>query len=287
MGGPLIGTYVRFADDIARMIAALGPGLPRVLPVIAQGGTQVIYDLVALSIGDGAVVSGVTLDVIRRAGWLPDMVGQLTYVSQLYFEEVHVVSTQLYQTIESLDGQTVNVGPAGGGTDTIARRLFEHLGVRPVFSNTPTALALQSLPTGDPAAVVFIAGKPVQVLRDISIIGNLHFIPIPMKAGQSGPFAAEFQPSVLVPDDYPRFIPFSFTIPTVASATWLIVRDYPAGSQRAHAVSSFVRAFVPKLTSLQSGAFQPKWRESNILAKLDGFRRAPEVVEWFNKDNGI
>ena len=73
MGSTLIGTYTKIADDIARMLSLQAPNLPRVLPIVAEGGLQVVWDVVNLDRVDGAILSGVVLNVFRRGGWLPDL----------------------------------------------------------------------------------------------------------------------------------------------------------------------------------------------------------------------
>jgi TRAP-type uncharacterized transport system substrate-binding protein len=281
-GSTLIGTYTRIADDIARMLSEQAPSVPRVLPIVAGGGLQVAWDLVNLERIDAAILSGVVLDVIRRAGWLPDVTQLVSYVTHLYFEETHIVSSQLVQDIYSLAGRTVNVGPLGGGTDVIARRLFELLGIQPIFDNRPTLDALKGAPTGDPAAVLFVAGKPVQAFRDIQIVGNLRFVPVPWDTQRRLQLEPYFRSTVLVHDDYPRLVPLEARVSTVASPVFMVVASLPQGSPRQLAISSVVTELVQNLITLQYGPYHPKWSEANVLVPLPNFRRAPEVVSWFN-----
>ena len=88
--------------------------------------------MLQLDFVDAAVASGVLLDVTRRGGWLPNLPNSavIVQVSLLYYEEVHILSTQLIDNAYALNGLTVNTGPAGGGTDVIARRMFELLGIQ-------------------------------------------------------------------------------------------------------------------------------------------------------------
>jgi TRAP-type uncharacterized transport system substrate-binding protein len=285
MGSTLIGTYTKIADDIARMLGLQAPNLPRVLPIVAQGGLQVVWDVADLERIDSAVLSGVVLDVVRRGGWLPDLTQRLSYVTLLYFEETHIVSSQLIQDVYSLAGRTVNVGPLGGGTDVIARRLFELLGIQPIFDNRPTLDALQGAPTGDPAAVLFVAGKPVQAFRDIQIVGNLRLVPIPFDAPRRHELEPYFRSTFLVHDDYPRLVPVDTRVPTVASPVFMVVNSLPQGSPRQRAISLVVTELVQNLISLQYGPYHPKWSEANVLIRLPGFRRAPEVMAWFNNSD--
>lgn len=285
MGGALIGTYVKIISDISDVLAQYVPDAPRVLPVISNGGLQVAYDLLELDFIDGAVLSGVLLDVVYRGGWLPELTKRLSYVTELYFEETHILSTQLIDNIYSLGGQTVNVGPLGGGTDVIARRLFERLGIRPIFDNRPTLVALKGVSTGHPAAVLFVAGKPVSLFRDIRIVGNLRFVPIPWNAVLQQRLAPLFHPTFLRNTDYPRLVPPGSSVPTVASSVYLVTIVLPPGSPRQRAISAMITALLQNLMILQNGPYQPKWSEANVLAHLPHFRRAPEVLTWFNNSN--
>jgi uncharacterized protein len=285
MGGALIGSYIKMVSDIASVFASQSPDAPRVLPVVSSGGLQVTYDLVEQDFIEGAVVSGVTLDVARRGGWIPDMAQRLYYVTQLYFEETHILSTQLVDNIYSLNGLTVNTGPLGGGTDVIARRMFELLAIQPRYDNRPIQQALRGVRAGDPAAVVFIAGKPVDVFNDIQIPGSLRFVPIPGDDKAKHWLAPWFRPALLTNADYPRLIPPSTNVPTVASAVFLATPALPKGSPRQRLISAMTSALLENLLTLQNGPYEPKWREANVLELLPNFSRAPEVVDWFTRSN--
>ncbi|MDB5370189.1 MAG: transporter substrate-binding protein [Roseomonas sp.] len=286
MGGPLVGTFTRIADDIARFLALNAPQVPRAIPMVGTGGRQVAQDLLTIDGLDGAVVSAVVMDDIRRGGWLPDVTRRIAYVAELYSEETHILASTQISNVQALNGKVVNVGTAGGGTDIIARRLFEGLGVRPIFDNRPTAEALRGVPTGDPAAVVFVAGKPVAAFQDVSIVGNLHLVPITLDARTRPRVEPLYRQSVFENQDYPRFVPRNTTVPTVASSVFLVTQVYPDGSERKEWLSQVVTQFVQSLISLRAGAaagtYHPKWQEANVLTRLPGYGRSPEVSAWFN-----
>jgi TRAP-type uncharacterized transport system substrate-binding protein len=287
MGGSLIGTYIKVVTDIANMLPVYAPEAPRVFPIVSSGGYQVPYDLVELDFIDAAVLSGVMLDAVRRAGWLPDITRQLAYVSELYYEEAHIVSSQLIENIYALNGLTVNVGPSGGGTDVIARRMFELLGIQPKYDNRPIPEALDGVPAGDPAAVVFVAGKPAGVFRDIRLVGNLHFVPISWDDKARNWLSPWFRPATLDYADYPRLVPRGTSVPTVGSAVYLVNSVQPTGSPRQQMISAMTAAFLQNLRTLQTGPYEPKWREANVLDQLPHFNRAAEVVAWFSQSNQV
>lgn len=285
MGGSLIGTYIKIVNDMANVLASYAPGAPRVFPIITSGGYQIPYDLVELDFIDAAVVSGIMLDTVRVAGWLPEITNRLAYVSELYFEETHIVSTQLVENVYSLNGLTVNVGPAGGGSDVIARRMFELLGIHPKYDNRPIPAALDGVPRGDPAAVVFVAGKPADIFRDIPVIGSLHYVPIKWDEKAKSWLSPWFRPATLTNADYPRLVPSGTIVPTVASPVFLVTSTQPAGSPRQKLISAMTAAFLQNLSALQTGPYEPKWREANVLDHLPHFNRAVEVISWFTQSN--
>jgi TRAP-type uncharacterized transport system substrate-binding protein len=285
MGGSLIGTYIKIVNDMASVLAAYAPDAPRIFPVITSGGYQIPYDLVELDFIDAAVVSGIMLDTVRVAGWLPEITKRLAYVSELYFEETHILSTQLIESVYSLDGLTVNVGPPGGGSDVIARRMFELLGIHPKYDNRPIPAALEGVPRGDPAAVVFVAGKPADIFRDIAVVGSLHYVPIKWDNKAKNWLSPWFRPSTFTNADYPRLVPSGTIVPTVASPVFLVTSIQPMGSPRQKLISAMTAAFLQNLSALQTGPYEPKWREANVLDHLPHFNRAAEVIAWFTQSN--
>ncbi len=280
-----VGLYTLMVEEIANVVAEFAPTAPRVLPIAAGGGPQAVWDVMLLDDLDGALLSSVVLDFVRRGGWLPDLPQRLTFVTQLYFEETHILSTDLIQNLYSLNGRTVNVGPLGGGNDVMARRLFDSLGVKPVYDYRPTLQALPGVPTGNPVAVLYVAGKPMDEFRQIQVIGNLRFVPIPWDPETASRLTPFFRSAVLRPDDYPRLVPNGTTVQTVASPVFLMWRLRPEGSPGQAASSEVIRAFLQNLNTLRYGPYHPKWREVNVLEGLPGFRRSPDVITWFNSTN--
>lgn len=286
MGGPLVGTFTRIADDIARFLVLRAPHLPRVIPMIGTGGPQVVQDILTIGGLDGAVVSAVVMDAVRRGGWLPDVTERVASVAELYAEETHIVASTLIPNVAALNGRVVNVGVLGGGTDVIARRLFDGLGIRPIYDNRPTLEALRGVPSGNPAAVAFIAGKPVAAFGEMAIVGNLHFVPVTLDLRTRPRVEPLYRQTVLEHADYPRFIPRGQTVPTVSSSVFLVTQAHPDGSERKGWVSQVVLELVQNFVALRAGAatsaLHPKWREVNVLTRLEGYPRSPEVTAWFN-----
>jgi hypothetical protein len=286
VGGPLFSTFTRIADDIARFLALNAPQVPRVIPMIGTGGPQVAHDVLSIEGMDGFVASAVVMDSVRRFGWVPEVTRRLTYVAELYTEETHIVTTRHIGSLQQLNGRVVNVGVVGGGTDVIARRLFELLNITPIYDNGSTIDAFRSLPTGNPAATVFVAGRPVQAFQDIEFVGHLQLLPIPPDPSIRLQIAPLFRPTMLEHADYPRWIHRGQTLATVASSVFLMTEVHPANSERqrwvSRVVTELLQSFVQLRAGAASGEFHPKWRDINVLTRLPGYARSPEVNEWFN-----
>jgi len=282
IGGTAIGTYTKLIDDMATVLRAFAPDMPRILPVISTGGLEQIYYAVHLDSIGGGLMSGVVLDAVRRGGWLPEVTERLTYVTKLYLEEVHIIAKSSLNSVFDLNGRTVNTGPHDSGTDIIARRLFELLGINPIFDDRPTAVALQGLPQGDPEAVVFIAGKPVIAVQNLKDTEGLRLVPMPWNIGTARRLTdSDFRPTSFQHDDYPSLIPPDTKVPTLASAVYLVTKNAPADPARQRIVSAFTTGVLRNLSVLQRESSIGKWRDADLIARLPNFRRAPEVAAWF------
>lgn len=282
IGGAAIGTYTKLIDDMATVFRAFVPDMPNVLPVISTGGLEQIYYAVHLDSISGGLMSGVVLDVVRRGGWLPELTERLTYVTQLYQEEVHIVTKSSLNSVFDLNGRTVNTGPLNSGTDLIARRLFELLDINPVYDDRPTAVALQGVTHGDPEAVVFIAGKPVVAVQNLKSTDDLRLLHMPWNIGTARHLTdSDFRPTFLQRNDYPSLIPPDTKVPTLGSAVYLMTKTASNNAARQRLVSDFTTALLQNLSVLQKESSLTKWRDADLIARLPHFRRAPEVAAWF------
>ncbi len=282
IGGAAIGTYTRLIDDMAGVLRAFVPDMPHILPVISTGGLEQVYYAVHLDSVSGGLMSGVVLDVVRHDGWLPDLTERLTYVTQLYQEEVHIIAKSSVNSISDLNGRTVNTGPLNSGTDIIARRLFELLDINPVYDSRPTAVGLQGVGQGDPEAVVFVAGKPVIAVQNLKGADELRLLSLPWNIGMARRLSdSDFRPTFFQYNDYPNLIAPDSKVPTLGSAVYLMTKSGPTNPARQRLVSNFTTALLQNLSVLQRESSITKWRDADLIARLPQFRRAPEVAAWF------
>ena len=78
-----------------------------------------------------------------------------------------MVAAKSIGSLADLDGKTVAVGSANGGTFVTAIAIFERLNIRPHFLYIEQRVALERLKKGEIDAVVAVEGKPLQEIARI------------------------------------------------------------------------------------------------------------------------
>src|SRR5215213_11194738 len=127
VSGTPAGTYLQFAYDFSVVLDdTSGNGL-RVLPMLGKGGAQNIRDVLALKGVDMGIAQ--TTDLARLKAEQPDVVHKLSCIAKLYNEELHVLARQEVRSLSDLEGKAVNFSDLGGGTQFVARELFEKSGL--------------------------------------------------------------------------------------------------------------------------------------------------------------
>jgi TRAP-type uncharacterized transport system substrate-binding protein len=131
ISGTIGGTYVQFGADLASVLDD-GENL-RILPIVGRGSVQSIADILYLKGVDIGIIRSDTLDYLEKNGYAKNVKSQLTYITKLYNEEMHVVASKMIQKLSDLEGKTVSVDMPNGGTFITAITVFERLGIKPNF----------------------------------------------------------------------------------------------------------------------------------------------------------
>jgi TRAP-type uncharacterized transport system substrate-binding protein len=126
LGGIMNGTFMRFVDDIARVVDD-GDNL-RVLPIVGKGSALNLRDLLYLKGVDLAIISAQSLIEFKNQKGYHNLQDRICYVTFLYPEELHVFSDKV-GSVEELSGKIV--GFDGTGSRLAAEALFTSLGVQP------------------------------------------------------------------------------------------------------------------------------------------------------------
>jgi TRAP transporter TAXI family solute receptor len=265
ISGGVTGTYVRIAADLAN---ALDDGYElRVLPIIGKGSVRNIEDLLLLRGIDVAIVQSDVLDFYKRAELVPNIEGKLRYIAKLYNEEVHVLARSEYGTIDDLAGKRVNFGTEGSGTFMTASIVFDDLGIDVDVRSDPEPIALEALRTGDLDALVFVGGKPVELIRAIGQDEPLRLLAIPPER-----IKAAYVPSQLTAEAYPNLVEGD-PVQTVAVSAVLAAYNWPDGHPRRDKLNRFIRSFTANFESLLKPPYHPKWREIDLTEEVPGWRR--------------
>ena len=189
----MTGTYVRIAADLAN---ALDDGYElRVLPIIGKGSVRNIEDLLLLRGIDVAIVQSDVLDFYKRAELVPNIEGKLRYIAKLYNEEVHVLAKSQHGTIDDLGGKRVNFGTDGSGTFMTASIIFDDLGIDVDVQSDPEPIALEKLRAGEIDALVFVGGKPVDLIAEVARRSGCICSPFPRRASRPPTFRRNSLPT--------------------------------------------------------------------------------------------
>lgn len=275
ISGGISGTYVRIASDLSN---ALDDGYEnRILAILGKGSIRNIEDLLFLRGIDIAIVQSDVLEFYKSTGLFPNVQHQVNYITKLYNEEVHLIARKDIASIEDLKDRQVNFGTQGSGTFMTASVVFEALGIDVDVVTDPEPIAMEKLRTGQIDALVFVGGKPVTLLQQVSMDDELKLLPIPLEQVQ-GPYLA----SVFTFDDYPNLVPQGEEIPTVAVGAVLAAYNWKSDNPRYDQVANFINRFFGNFDTFLQPPYHPKWKEVDIRSELPGWQRLPAAQAWLS-----
>jgi TRAP transporter TAXI family solute receptor len=277
MTGAFGGTYEQIGADLASVLDD-GDNF-RLLPIVGRGSVQGVADILFLRGVDLGIVRSDTLDYIEKKGYASNIKKQFDFIAKLYNEEMHVVAAKSIGSLADLDGKTVAVGLANGGTFVTAITIFDRLNIKPHLLYIEQRVALEKLKKGEIDAVVAVEGKPLQEIAQIAG-DNLHFVPV----NYEKPLQADYLPTQLMSDDYPNLIAPGQSVDTVAASAVLAVYNWAPRTERYRRLVLFVEAFFSKIKALQRPPYHPKWREVALSAPLAGWTRFPPAQEWLDRN---
>ncbi|HZU89509.1 MAG TPA: TAXI family TRAP transporter solute-binding subunit [Stellaceae bacterium] len=267
------------ATDLAASLDHLSGGGLRILPVIGRGAFQNAADVVFARGIDIGIIQSDVLAALKRRPPFPGIERFVRYIAKLSDAEVHILAGEDIRSVKDLASKKVNFGLHGSGTAFTAGAIFHALGVLVSATNFPQPVALEKLRTGEIAAMVYVAGKPNRLLRDVRPDEDLHFLPIPATAD----LAKTYDAASLTAADYPQLIEAGKPVQTLAVGTVLVTYNWPPGTERYRNVAHFVHAFFDKLRLLQTQPHQPEWRNVDLTATVPGWTRFAPAEEWVKK----
>jgi uncharacterized protein len=270
-------TYLDITHDLA---VVLNDENLRILPIVGLGGAQNIRDVLYLKGVDIGITSSQMLRYFASTGELSGALDQrLNYITRLYPEEMHVLTSRNIRTLEDLNGKKVNFSEAGSSTQITARDVFGLLSVSVDEVNMSQADAIVAVKNGQIAATVVISGKPAGVLSRIPASDNLHLVEIPFSSTLENIYIQGKLEQAL----YPNLLDAGQSIQTVAVDSVLITNNWQPASDRYRRVAKFVEALFSHFSELQKPPRHPKWQEVDLAKELPGWQRFPAAQDWLQQ----
>lgn len=266
-GGLIDGTYMRFADELAKVLDD-GDNL-RILPLVSYGAASNLEDLLYLRGIDVAVTQSDVFEYFRTERKTPNLQNRVHYILRLPIAELHVLAKTEIRSIEDLRGKKVNFGPAGSGSSLTGTIVFQRLGVEVEQVLIDQQSALQKLRSGEVAALVRVVGKPVGFFNNIPPNSGLHLVPVPF----TKKFADYYTLGELDAKAYPSLIPEGQKVDTIAVPAVLAVVNWPKGSDGYRRIERFIEQLFTKWDRFQVSPRHPKWRDVNLAATVPGWNR--------------
>ncbi|WP_224333421.1 TAXI family TRAP transporter solute-binding subunit [Haloprofundus halobius] len=102
-------------------------------------------------------------------------------VATLYPETIHVVTpgNSDIESVQDLEGATINTGDLGSGTQVDARQILEAVGIQDYTEqNTDFSQAAEQIQNGDVDAAFVVGGWPVGAIEDLANNSNIRIVEI-------------------------------------------------------------------------------------------------------------
>jgi len=94
----------------------------RVVPIVGNGGTRNVLDVLTLAGADVAIAPVVLVNRLREAKTFGDISDKLAYIAPLYIEEFHLLARPEIANLTDLAGKRVNLGEDGSAGAVLGRR---------------------------------------------------------------------------------------------------------------------------------------------------------------------
>lgn len=274
LGGPLMRAALDLStllDDGERFEKM------RILPVIARGKMQNLWDILYLNGVDMGFLQADTLEILRDDPQIGYIKGRVRYITVMFPEEITIVARSDIPSLQALAGKRVSINAKGTASSVTAPIIFRRLGIDAMLETEESATAIARLRSGDLAAHVFLLAKPAGPILQLKGDG-LHILPIPY----SETFLDYYLPSKLTNADYPNLVPPGQQVETIAVGQVLAAINVPEQSERYKKIARFVDAFFSRFDELRKPGFLPQWKDVNIAAEVRGWTRFKAAQDWLN-----
>jgi TRAP transporter TAXI family solute receptor len=267
--GSITGTFPRFAAELAGALNE--EGKLRILPVITDGATSNVADLLYLKGIDVAITHADVFEEYKKFKKTEDIDKQVNYISQLYVTEVNLYVRPEIKTLQDLEGKTVSLHLKGSGQATTGPIVFGRLGIKPNFVFVHNDAAVKKMEEGEIDAIFHNGGKPNPFILDLKPKPGFRLLSIPF--GEE--FAEYYVPSSLEHTDYPALIPEGERVETLGIPVVLAIYNWSEGSPRFPRIERFIEYYYQHFDRLKEPSYHPKWKAINLAATVPGWTRYP------------
>lgn len=274
-------TSTRIAAELASVLDAADGGV-RLLATNGGGIGRNLTDLLYLKGVDTAVVRADVLNYAEDQSVYPTVRNQVTYISEMFPEEVHLLVGADIADLDDLTGRTINLGAPGSGTDITASIVLSELGISAETTRFEPRLAIDKLKRGEIAGAFFVGGKPMPLLKQIDAGSGLKLLSLP-----AIDYADSYRTAEIRSADYPDLLPTEDApLPTIAVRTALMTYAWRPESPRYQSLADLTGALFDNLLRLHEGGYHSKWLEVDPTVEFTGWRRFEPATLWIDDNQG-
>jgi len=273
-------TMTRVATELASVVNAPEDGV-RLLTNNGGGIGRNLTDLLYLRGVDAALVRADILNYARNENVYPAIQNQITYISEMFPEEIHLLVQDDISGVTDLTGKVINVGSEGSGSEITGSIILSQLGLNAEVTNFKPHLAIEKLRQGEIDAAFFVGGKPMPLLRQIPEDSGLKLMALP-----SVQYGDSYQNVEIRDFDYPNLTADGDIIRTLAVRTALLTYAWRTDSARYAALESLSEALFQHLLELQGDGNHPKWLEVDPTATFGDWARFRPAALWVEDNQG-
>jgi len=281
-------TESAIAQDIATMLAANQESGPhgevalRVLPMVGNGGTRNLLDVLTLPGADMAIVPVVLANRLRDGKTVGDISSRLVYIASLFPLQFHLLARADVKGLSDLAGKTISLGEEGSVSAVLGLEVLNALDVKADIVNLGLQAALEGMRKGDIAAALVISAKPIEALAPLAQFSAVRLIPIPYWSS----LRRDYLQTTITHADYPTILGVDENVPTIAVRSALFAYNWPKRSGRYALMNNFVQTFFARFPNFLADAHHPAWRQVNLADTLTGWKRFEPAERWLKTHSG-
>ena len=281
-------TEFAIAQDIANTLAANQESGPhgevalRVLPMVGNGGSRNLLDMLTLPGADMAIVPVVLANRLRDGKTVGDISSKLVYIASLFPLQFHLLARADIKGLSDLAGKKISLGEEGSASAVLGLEVLNALDVKADTVNLGLQAALERMRKGDIAAALVVSAKPIETLAPFAQFAALRLIPIPY----SDSLGDGYLPATITHVDYPTILGVDENVPTIAVRAALFAYNWPRRSSRYALLDNFVQTFFASFSTFLTDAHHPAWRQVNLADTVAGWRRFEPAERWLKTHSG-